>query len=291
MTTYAIILAAGESARFGIGRDKMFETILGKSVLERSLDVFVRHPEISRIVLVTSHASFDRVSQLIESLFSNVRSRIRVIEGGKTRAESSFFGLLEASAWETVLPLATSRCPHNINIEKLHPHIEKPEDCTQQCQKGNDAQGDNAYKNKSSSDDKERVCALLHDAARCLVTPALISSVVAYINYARCGVAPYIPVRDTIRLLDEPDGSFIVDTLPRNRLGAMQTPQGADLDIMLEASRVAQSQQVSLTDDVEALRLVGYPVRLIPGELHNVKMTYPEDMALAEHIILQRRNY
>lgn len=291
MTTYAIILAAGESTRFGIGRDKMFETILGKSVLERSLDVFVRHPEISRIVLVTSHASFDRVSQLIRSSFLDVRSKIRVIEGGKTRAESSFFGLLEASAWETVLPLATSRCPHNINIDRLLPHIEKPEDCAQRCQKGDDAQGDDAQKNISNGVENKRIYALLHDAARCLVTPALISSVIAYIKCARCGVAPYIPVRDTIRLLDEPNGSFIADTLPRNRLGATQTPQGADLDIMLEASRVAQGQKVSLTDDVEALRLVGYPVRLIPGELHNVKMTYPEDMALAEHIILQRRNY
>lgn len=285
MTTYAIILAAGESARFGSGRDKMFETILGKSVLERSLDIFIRHPEISRSVLVTSHASSDRVLQLIESSYSDVRSNIRVIEGGKTRAESSFFGLLEASAWETVMPTVTSRgLPTRENGER-HLRIYQHDEHAQIQKKG-----DSAYISKSSTNKKERVYVLLHDAARCLVTPALVSSVIAYIQCARCGVAPYIPVRDTIRLLDEPNGSWIADTLPRNRLGAMQTPQGADLDIMLEASRVAQCKKASLTDDVEALRFVGYPVRLIPGELHNVKMTYPEDMALAEHIILQRRN-
>ncbi len=247
MTTYAIILAAGESVRFGDGRDKMFETILGKTVLERSLHTFVLHPEISRVVLVTSHASRDRVIQLIESSFSDVRSCIRVIEGGKSRAESSIRGLMEASFWE------------------------------------------NSSAALSDKNDR-RVYVLLHDAARCLVTPALISSVITNINRDRCGVAPYIPVRDTIRLLDEPNGSYIADTLPRNRLGAMQTPQGADLDIMLEALRVAHERNFQLTDDVEALRTVGYPVRLIPGELNNIKLTYPEDMALAEHILLQRNN-
>lgn len=121
---------------------------------------------------------------------------------------------------------------------------------------------------------------LIHDAARCLVTPSLISACLTALQTDRVGVAPAIPVKDTIRQVDAT--GHVVRRHERAVLSAMQTPQGARLDILNEAYRMAAEAGLALTDDLAALEFIGYPVRLVPGEERNLKITTPFDLKLAE---------
>lgn len=132
--------------------------------------------------------------------------------------------------------------------------------------------------------DHERRIVLIHDAARCLLPRGLVSDLVDTIAKTYSGVAPAIAVTDTIRLTDE-RGESIRQTLPRKRLVAMQTPQGADFEIMLKAALVAEEEGALVTDDLELLIRVGYPVRLIRGDERNLKITTPRDIVIAETIV------
>ena len=61
----------------------------------------------------------------------------------------------------------------------------------------------------------------------------------------------------------------------------MQTPQGADLDVLLQALEIAKTKDVQATDDLELLIRIGYPVKLVSGEVENMKVTVKEDLSLA----------
>ncbi|NLA71139.1 MAG: 2-C-methyl-D-erythritol 4-phosphate cytidylyltransferase [Clostridiaceae bacterium] len=126
----------------------------------------------------------------------------------------------------------------------------------------------------------DRIAVLIHDAARCFLPQSIVSEVIETIRNERCGVAPAIAVTDTVRLLDE-TCAVIVETLPRKRLVAMQTPQGADLDVLLEAAVSADEGGTEVTDDLELLIRVGYPVKLIEGSPRNIKITTPDDVLAA----------
>lgn len=136
---------------------------------------------------------------------------------------------------------------------------------------------------------KGRTLALIHDAARCFLSQATITDLIDTISRYHCGAAPAIAVTDTIRLLDQAGGS-VIRTLPRERLAAMQTPQGADLDILLSAARLALGEAVGVTDDLELLMRIGYPVRLIPGDPLNIKITSPQDLFFAENFCLSEKD-
>lgn len=124
-----------------------------------------------------------------------------------------------------------------------------------------------------------RVGVLIHDAARCFLGAGTVTELVDTIERHRCGVAPALPVTDTIRLLDSTRAA-VERTLPRERLVAMQTPQGADLDIMYQAALLADEEGAAVTDDLELLIRIGFPVRLIAGDPFNIKVTRPEDIGL-----------
>jgi 2-C-methyl-D-erythritol 4-phosphate cytidylyltransferase len=132
-----------------------------------------------------------------------------------------------------------------------------------------------------------RVAVLVHDAARCFLRADTVTVLLETIKRFHCGAAPAIPVNDTIRLMDE-TGRTILKTMPRDRLAAMQTPQGADLDVLLEAAELAEKEKVTVTDDLELLIRIGFPVRLIKGDPLNIKLTTPEDFYFAEACCIPR---
>lgn len=133
-------------------------------------------------------------------------------------------------------------------------------------------------------DEGDRVVALIHDAARCLLPPSLVDGLLACISRERCGAAPAIPVTDTIRRLDT-SKTHLKTTLPRDLLVAMQTPQGADLAVLLRAAEQAVSDGADVTDDVELLLRIGYPVRFILGSERNMKITTRADAERAAWFI------
>jgi 2-C-methyl-D-erythritol 4-phosphate cytidylyltransferase len=127
---------------------------------------------------------------------------------------------------------------------------------------------------------------LLHDAARPLVSGRIISDCLSALRTSDAvGVA--IPATDTIVQVAA-DGEHIGMTLPRPLLRQMQTPQCFRSTVIAEAYRRAlQDPEFGATDDCGVLLryLPEVPVRIVTGDHHNVKITYPEDLLLVERVI------
>jgi 2-C-methyl-D-erythritol 4-phosphate cytidylyltransferase len=123
---------------------------------------------------------------------------------------------------------------------------------------------------------------LIHDAARPLADGALISRVLAALEHAD-GVVPAIALADTVK---EVDGEGRVAATPaRERLRAVQTPQGFRLAAIVAAYRQASAQGWEVTDDAAILELAGGSVVAVEGDRRNLKVTYPEDLARAAALL------
>ncbi|HYE97163.1 MAG TPA: 2-C-methyl-D-erythritol 4-phosphate cytidylyltransferase [Rubricoccaceae bacterium] len=119
---------------------------------------------------------------------------------------------------------------------------------------------------------------LVHDAARPFVVADRIAAVVAAVR-AHGAAALAVPVADTLR---RGRGETFGETVSREGLYAMQTPQGARLDWLRAAHAAAEADGITGTDEVELLQRAGYPVQVVEGDPRNLKLTRPTDWALAE---------
>lgn len=116
---------------------------------------------------------------------------------------------------------------------------------------------------------------VIHDGARPLVTKDLIEQGLNTAKETGAAVAA-IPVTDTIKSAD--DDRIVHETLPRQNLWAVQTPQVFRFDIIAEAYRRAKGE---VTDDASLVERLGYRVKLYMGAYDNIKITNPDDLALA----------
>jgi 2-C-methyl-D-erythritol 4-phosphate cytidylyltransferase / 2-C-methyl-D-erythritol 2,4-cyclodiphosphate synthase len=119
---------------------------------------------------------------------------------------------------------------------------------------------------------------LVHDAARPFVTYALLERAIAGAQ-AWGAAIPGIPVTDTIKRVDA--SGTVVETPPRPQLRAIQTPQAFALSPLLAAHRkAAGAGRDDFTDDGALMEWAGHDVRVIEGEISNIKLTHPEDFAM-----------
>jgi len=117
---------------------------------------------------------------------------------------------------------------------------------------------------------------VIHDGARPLVTVDLIEQGLVEARETGAAVAA-VPVTDTIKVAE---GDRIVhQTPPRQNLWAVQTPQVFRIGIIAEAYRQAKGE---VTDDASLVEQSGYKVKLYMGAYDNIKVTTPDDLALAE---------
>ncbi|PSC06352.1 bifunctional 2-C-methyl-D-erythritol 4-phosphate cytidylyltransferase/2-C-methyl-D-erythritol 2,4-cyclodiphosphate synthase [Alsobacter soli] len=121
---------------------------------------------------------------------------------------------------------------------------------------------------------------LIHDAARPFASASLVQRVAA--AAAETGAAvPGVPVVDTIKRVDA--AGAIIETPARSELRAVQTPQAFAFEPLLAAHRRAADAGVAdLTDDAAVAEWAGSTVRVVEGDVRNVKLTRPEDFAEAE---------
>jgi 2-C-methyl-D-erythritol 4-phosphate cytidylyltransferase len=218
MTTAAILVAAGSSARMGF--DKLMAPLCGRSVLEWSLRAFQDCLAIDRAVLVCAPQRIGEFSALVAA-FPKFRD---IVAGGAERSASVLHGL----------QALTSDPPDFVAV---------------------------------------------HDAARPLVTPALIQKVVTAAESHRAASAAH-PVTDSLHRADAIGG--LTETIPRANLFAMETPQAARHDLLLAA---LEAHHLGATDEVSALIANGiHPVPVLHEEL-NFKITFPRDLVLAEFFL------
>ena len=122
---------------------------------------------------------------------------------------------------------------------------------------------------------------VIHDGARPLVTEDLIEQGLEAAQETGAAVAA-IPVSDTIKVAG--DDQIVQGTPPRQNLWEVQTPQVFRFDIISEAYRQLKYE---VTDDARAVEHFGHKVKLYMGSYDNIKITTPDDLALAE-ILWQR---
>ena len=124
--------------------------------------------------------------------------------------------------------------------------------------------------------------ALVHDAARCLVTPAQINSLIdACVGDAVGGLLAH-KLPDTLKT--EASGR-VASTLDRSDKWLAQTPQMFRIGALIVALQEAGDR---VTDESSAMEFLGLKPLLVPGSAQNFKVTYPEDFALAEAVLNAR---
>ena len=218
----AVLPAAGVGSRMQADKPKQYLTLLGKTLLEHTLDVMLSHPAVSKIILAVS-----KDDPYIAKL--SLSSKIQLVEGGATRAESVLNGL-------------------------------------------------NAIEEKDA-------WVLVHDAARPCLQHADIDKLLAIED--EHGAILAIPATDTIKRAD--NQQCIVKTEDRRQLWQAMTPQFFPVDILRNALSTGIQQGANITDEASAMELTGFRPHLVAGRSDNLKVTRPEDLALAEFYLTRNK--
>lgn len=131
---------------------------------------------------------------------------------------------------------------------------------------------------------KESELVAVHDGARPLVKPEHIEKVIRDASVFG-GATLGVPVKDTIKTVD---GGLIIDTPPRSSLYITQTPQIFKRSLYFEGIDFALEHGLDFTDDCQLVEAIGGKVAMTIGDYTNIKITTPEDIAIAEVLLKQR---
>ncbi|EPT8450161.1 2-C-methyl-D-erythritol 4-phosphate cytidylyltransferase [Vibrio fluvialis] len=224
----AIVPAAGIGSRMQADRPKQYLILHGHTVLEHTVEVLLRHPDVGQVVVAVSDND-----PYFGSLALANHPRVVRVSGGKERADS-------------VLSALDYVCQHQLS---------------------------------------EWV--LVHDAARPCVDHADISQLIATAQTHTVGAILAAPVRDTMKRAD--GGQNIDHTVDRVALWHALTPQMFRAQSLMQALTQALAAQAVITDEASAFEWLGQKPALVAGRADNIKITQPEDLALAEFYL--SRNY
>jgi 2-C-methyl-D-erythritol 4-phosphate cytidylyltransferase len=126
---------------------------------------------------------------------------------------------------------------------------------------------------------------VVHDAARPLVTPEHFRAALAALGEADCAVAA-APITDTVK--EAGRDRFVIATLDRTRLWAIQTPQAFRRAALEGALSAGEDVLAAATDDAWLVERTGGTVRVVESTPANFKVTTPHDLRLADHLLADR---
>jgi len=126
---------------------------------------------------------------------------------------------------------------------------------------------------------------LVHDAARPLLTAALVEACLAAVDEGADAAIAAAPVTDTIK---ECSDGQVERTLDRSRLWAVQTPQAFRRDVLARALALDDAVVGAATDDAALVEALGGTVRVVPAPPENLKVTTPLDLRVAELLLRER---
>ena len=124
---------------------------------------------------------------------------------------------------------------------------------------------------------------VVHDAARPLASPRLYGAVIAAVRGGAAAAVPAVPVVDTVKRVE---GARVVETIARDDLVMIQTPQAFRAD----ALRSAHERGSDATDDAALVEAQGGTVVVVPGDPANLKVTTPEDLRIAAALLGARQD-
>lgn len=211
----AVIPASGIGSRMNAPLPKQYLPLLGKTILEHTVSLFLEHHQIDKIVIAVS--AEDSYYQALDLLRS---PKIQFVLGGETRAHSVFNALqtIDEDAWVLV------------------------HDAARPCLKRSDL---------------DKLLQITNEQGAILATPAI----------------------DTMK---RAENGVISHTEDRSTLWHALTPQFFPVKQLKYALHHAFEKGESVTDEASAMELMGYHPLLIAGRSDNLKITRPEDLALAE---------
>ena len=125
----------------------------------------------------------------------------------------------------------------------------------------------------------------IHDGARPLILPEQVDEMIR-LGQRTYAVAPALPVTDTVKVADL--SGLVLSTPDRSTLFAVQTPQVFQANILKAALQAALASGEPVTDDCAAVERLGKRVWLAEGDVENIKITTPEDLAVAEAFLRRR---
>ncbi|WP_332696512.1 2-C-methyl-D-erythritol 4-phosphate cytidylyltransferase [Halalkalibacter lacteus] len=125
---------------------------------------------------------------------------------------------------------------------------------------------------------------LVHDGARPFISVNVIHRLVE-IAEEKGAVTAAVPVKDTIKRVKK---GKVVETLNRDELWQIQTPQAFQLSLLQEAHKRAEEAEMVGTDDASLVEWLGHEVAVIEADYQNIKLTTPDDVLLAEAIYKKR---
>ncbi len=136
-------------------------------------------------------------------------------------------------------------------------------------------------------DAREDDWVLVHDAARCLIRPETIRRLIAQCRDDAVGGLLAMPLPDTLKRADTSDR--VATTVPRDAMWAAQTPQMFRIGALRDALSAGFARpDLAITDEASAMEAAGFAPKLVRGDFENIKVTWPEDFALAERLLRTR---
>ena len=132
----------------------------------------------------------------------------------------------------------------------------------------------------------DRDIVLVHDGARPFVTSHLINEVLSAAVQWGAAIAA-MPATDTVKL-SEDGGETVSSTLSRENFYLVQTPQAFHRDVLMAAYRRARKENYQATDDSSLVEWNGHPVRIVPGDPGNIKITTLDNLEHARWILSSR---
>jgi len=250
MRMVAVVLGGGVGQRLGAGMPKQLLTLGGQTLVERCVAAFDQAPDVDEVLVVMARGYTEQVKAMLAD--GGYRKVTDVIEGGATRPDSTRVALA-AIAGTDAASAAGGRL-------------------------GGAPGGGRGMGSGGECG------VLLHDAARPLVDQQIIADCVASLEvHQAAGVA--VPTSDTIVITD----NGVMRSVPRREtLFRCQTPQCFRLSVITRAHELAAADpDFAPTDDcgVVLRYLPGVDVHIVPGSERNIKITYPQDLAVAEALL------
>jgi len=124
---------------------------------------------------------------------------------------------------------------------------------------------------------------LVHDAARPCLSAELLDSLLAQLAHDDIGGILAMPAKDTLKRSNE--SGHIAETVDRSVIWQAQTPQMFRFSVLFECLERSLADGIEITDEASALEAFGYKPKLVKSDARNLKVTTPEDLAIAEFLV------
>lgn len=212
------------------------------------------------------------------SRFSNKMPKQYFKIGNKTVLEYTIRAFINTELIDEIIVVVN---PHDTFIDNIIEKINNPKVIVARC--GGDNRAQTVLNGLDQLEIDKDSWILVHDAARCCITPELINMQISELRDDQVGGILAIAAIDTIKYVD---GNVIERTFDRTKIFLAQTPQMFRFEILKTALKNANLSIV--TDEASAVESLNKKVRIVLGSQDNIKITMPEDIKKAQLILMEK---